>query len=87
MAKRIYVGYKSGGMEVFRPEIDPTRESHGHVYPAVVGPFRTVRGAKAMVNFGQNNNPHIRCVSDAERIGKKYAEQLKTLPLSKFRAA
>lgn len=80
--KLIYVGYRSGGMEVFRPAETPTEAAYGHRYPAVIGPFRTVRGAKAMVNFGRNN-PHVRCVREAERVGKKYAEQLRGLPLSK----
>ena len=79
----IYVGHKSGDRkrEVFRSDATPTEQSHGEQYFAVTGPFRTVRGAKALTHYG-NGNPHIQGVSDAERIGKKYANELKRMPLS-----
>ncbi len=72
MRKKIYVGLMEGSKrEIFRSATTPTRDAFPQ-YLAVVGPFRTVRGAQFMVNFGQNN-PHCRCVSEAERLGKKYA--------------
>lgn len=46
----------------------------------VVGPFRTVRGAKAMVHYGRGGNPHCMVVKQAEALGKKFARQLKKLP-------
>lgn len=75
MPKQLYVGYSRdhNGMEAFRSEAPPTFESHGSKYDAVIGPFRTVRGAKIMALYG-NGNPHIRCVDDAEahaRASKK----------------
>ena len=44
-------------------------------YIYVIGPFRTLRGAKCMLHLG-TGNPHIQHVNDAERIGKLYAEDL-----------
>jgi hypothetical protein len=78
--KKIYVGLKPGFQEIFRSETEPTPQTH--TYNACIGPFRTVRGAKAMIHYGHSNNPHIRCVRDAERIGKKYADDLKSKPLT-----
>ncbi len=63
----VYVGCKGGRREVFRSEQRPTQQSHGHLYMAVIGPFRTKRGAEFMARCG-GNNPHVRCVADAERI-------------------
>ena len=68
--KRLYVGYKhGGGMERFWNAETPTESSHGKVYAAVIGPFRTVAGAEFMVNHGAGN-PHICCVADAERLAR-----------------
>lgn len=80
---RIYVGYgKNCLREMFKSAVEPVRTAFGAKYLAVVGPFRTVRGAKAMIHYGENN-PHIQHVRDAERIGKKYATKLKSMPTSK----
>jgi hypothetical protein len=74
--KRIYLGYtvQSTGVkgEIFRSEHTPTFSTHGNVYNCVVGPFNTVRGATFMRDHGQGN-PHCRCVSEAERLGRLYA--------------
>lgn len=71
MAKRIYVGRsKSGGRTItFRSEVEPSEASHGHLYAAVIGPFRTIRGARFMARHGYNN-PHLQTVADAERLAK-----------------
>jgi hypothetical protein len=69
----IFVGMKNAeGPEVFRFNAEPTAATHGSRYSHVVGPFRTVRGARFMVSFGQNN-PHCRCVGDAERLAQRQA--------------
>ncbi len=71
---RIYVGAVRGGKrEVFRSASEPTETSHGEKYRYVIGPFRTVKGARLMADFGEGN-PHVQTVGDAERIaaGKKY---------------
>lgn len=70
--KLIYVGLQGSKREIFRPVAEPTRESHGDQYAAVIGPFRTVRGAEFMRDNGAGN-PHCQCVADAERIAAGYA--------------
>lgn len=65
---RPFVGLTiSGGREVFRA-VRPTRNTHGR-YLAVVGPFKTVGGAKFMAT-ALGNNPKIKCVTDAEKAAK-----------------
>lgn len=73
MTTRWYVGVKASGARFpFKAETLPTRETHGAQYVAVIGPFRTKRGATFDAAFGRNN-PHIQHVNDAERLAKKYA--------------
>ena len=57
--------------EVFHSDTPPTEEVHGRTYVAVIGPFRTVRGARFMAQFGANN-PHCVTVADAERCAIEY---------------
>ncbi len=68
-----YCGMKSNGREVFRCAQTPTRTTHGAHYWAVIGPFRTKRGAQFMADYGRNN-PHLQTVADAERIAKLLEE-------------
>ena len=71
--KKIYMGYaKGGGREVFHSDVTPTEATHGDKYLAVMGPFRTMRGAKFAAEYGQGN-PHIQTVGDAERLALKSA--------------
>lgn len=72
MATRIYLGLAVGNRQIFRSETEPTRETHGKQFNAVVGPFRTRRGAEFMRDHGQAN-PHCQTVAQAERLGAKYA--------------
>lgn len=65
MAKKIYVGFKSGSREVFKTSEEVTEDTFN--YNSVVGPFRTLRGANFYMKNGIGN-PHVRCVADAERI-------------------
>ena len=67
-----YVGIcqDSGKREVFKATKEPTFASHGSVYAAVIGPFRTMRGARFMADHGPNN-PHVQHVNDAERIARE----------------
>lgn len=67
MADRIYVGCKAGTREVFLSANEPTQESHGKRFAAVIGPFRTLRAAEFMRDNGAGN-PHCQTVADAERI-------------------
>jgi hypothetical protein len=73
MKSKWYVGIKASGVRIpFKFECEPTRETHGNIYAAVIGPFRTRRGAWFDAAVGRNN-PHIQHVNDAERIARKYA--------------
>jgi uncharacterized protein YdcH (DUF465 family) len=70
---KLYLGLnaKKNSREIFSHDKTPTHESHGHKYNAVIGPFKTRRGAEFMRDYGRNN-PHVRNVEDAERIAKIY---------------
>jgi hypothetical protein len=54
---------------LFRSPTTPTKESHGHLYTAVIGPFKSKVGASYYARYGRNN-PHIRSVDDAERLAR-----------------
>ena len=72
---RYYVGYRlMGGREVFRADSEPTEESHGHLYGAAWGPFRTRRAAEFGASEHAVNNPHVVTVSDAERVAAEYCD-------------
>jgi len=74
MKTKIYVGIESGGIrETFRSETEPTRENTPW-FCAVIGPFRTLRGANFCRDYGAGN-PHVQCVADAERIAATYARR------------
>ena len=52
---------------LFLSSIIPTKESHGHMYEAVIGPFKSKVGASYFARYGRNN-PQIRTAEDAERL-------------------
>jgi hypothetical protein len=65
---RPYVGLlPDGTREVFRYAGTPTNETHGARYAAVIGAFRTRRGAEFMRKHGRAN-PHCVTVMQAERL-------------------
>lgn len=66
---KIYVGITDHGAIVFRSRTEPKSETHGGIYTHVIGPFRTLRGANYMKQFGLNN-PHCVTVCDAERLAE-----------------
>ena len=76
MASMIYVGQTAEKRVVFHVSNEPTFESHGEIYAACIGPFRTKRAALWMADpvRGQGN-PHCQCVADAERLAAKYASE------------
>jgi len=72
MAKcRWYVGLKAGNRHLFCSTSTPTERSYGRRYGAVIGPFRTKAGASCMAKYGGAHNPHLRNVSDAERMARQ----------------
>ena len=70
MKQKIYVGIKSDlTREIFKSRSKPKQAFYPQ-YTCVIGPFRTVRGAKFMAKYGKDN-PHCQCVSDAEKLAKR----------------
>ncbi len=47
----------------------PTKQTHGHLYKAVIGPFVSRVGAGYFARFGRDN-PQIRTAADAERLAR-----------------
>jgi len=70
MTVRYYVGVNKGVRKVFRSSHIPTAASHGRLYAAVIGPFRTKGGADVMAKYG-GNNPHLQTVTEAEKMAKQ----------------
>lgn len=68
--RQIWVGVMGLKRKKFYYDGTPTQESHGKWYRAVIGPFKTDKGADLMVSSG-GNNPHIQSVDDAERLAKQ----------------
>lgn len=67
----IGVNHQDGkAYEAFYSNTPPTHDYHGHIYHAVIGPFRTKRAALWAEKYGMGN-PHFRHVNDAERISKE----------------
>ena len=54
---------------LFRSATTPTKKTHGHLYKAVIGPFKSKVGASYFARYGRNN-PHIRTADDAERLAR-----------------
>jgi hypothetical protein len=73
--KRYYVGLRpNASRAVFSMAVvEPTQEMCPQ-YNAVIGPFRTKRGAEFMRDNGAGN-PHCQTVQDAERIAKQIADE------------
>ena len=68
--KKWYIGQRGGIKEAFQAESTPTAESHGHLYGAAIGPFRTKRAAIWGCQYGA----HWSTIAEAERAAKKDAE-------------
>ena len=47
----------------------PNKQTHGHLYKAVIGPFVSRVGAGYFARYGRNN-PDIRTAADAERLAR-----------------
>lgn len=81
--KRAYVGIYGRDptfREVFTSRTTPTPESHPR-YAGTIGPFKTYAGARFMANHGYDN-PHCRCVRDAERLAKAQAKAAKATAMT-----
>jgi len=54
---------------LFHTTAIPTKQTHGHLYKAVIGPFKSKVGAGYFARYGKNN-PDIRTAADAERLAR-----------------
>jgi hypothetical protein len=54
---------------LFHSAMPPTKQTHGHLYKAVIGPFLSRVGAGYFARYGRNN-PDIRTATDAERLAR-----------------
>lgn len=52
---------------LFYSAMPPTKQTHGHLYKTVIGPFVSRVGAGYFARYG-SNNPDIRTAADAERL-------------------
>ena len=54
---------------LFHSTAIPNKQTHGHLYKAVIGPFVSRVGAGYFARFGRDN-PQIRTAADAERLAR-----------------
>lgn len=54
---------------LFHSTAIPNKQTHGHLYKAVIGPFKSKVGASYFARYGRNN-PDIRTAGDAERLAR-----------------
>ena len=54
---------------LFHSTVIPNKHTHGHLYKAVIGPFKSKVGAGYFARYGRNN-PDIRTAADAERLAR-----------------
>ena len=65
-----YLGKRSqDDLILFHSAFPPTKQTHGHLYKAVIGPFQSKVGAGYYARYGRNN-PQIHTTADAERLAR-----------------
>ena len=65
-----YLGKRlQGDLILFRSSNIPTKESHGHLFTAVMGPFKSKVGAHYFARYGQNN-PQLHTAEEVERLAR-----------------
>ena len=65
-----YLGRRSeDDLILFHSAMPPTKQTHGHLYKAVIGPFQSKVGAGYFARYGRDN-PQIRTAADAERLAR-----------------
>ena len=76
MKKRYYIGITHGEYTLFTSECEPSQGTFGDSYVAVVGAFRTKRGAEyALREWSSGNLGHYnQTVNQCERIAKQQYE-------------
>jgi hypothetical protein len=65
-----YLGKRSeDDLILFHSAAAPTKQTHGHLYKAIIGPFKSRVGAGYFARYG-GANPDIRSADDAERLAR-----------------
>ena len=65
-----YLGRRSeDDLILFHSAMPPTKQTHGHLYTAVIGPFQSKVGAGYFARYGRTN-PQVRTAADAERLAR-----------------
>lgn len=54
---------------LFHSTTIPTKQTHGHLYKVVIGPFVSRVGAGYFARYGRNN-PDLRTAADVERLAR-----------------
>ena len=54
---------------LFHSAMPPTKQTHGHLYKAVISPFVSRVGAGYFARYGRNN-PDLRTTADVERLAR-----------------
>ena len=54
--------------QIFKAKTEPTEKEYPQ-FIYIIGPFKTLRGAEFMRDYGYNN-PHCQHVNDAEKLAK-----------------
>jgi hypothetical protein len=60
---------KQGDLILFRSSNIPTKESHGHLFTAVMGPFKSKVVAHYFARYRQDN-PQLCSVDEVERLAR-----------------
>lgn len=65
-----YLGKRSeDDLVLFHSARPPTKQTHGHLYTAVIGPFQSKVGAGYFARYGRDG-PQIHTAADAERLAR-----------------
>ena len=65
-----YLGRRSeADLILFHSATPPTKQTHGHLYKAVIGPFVSRVGASYFARYGRDD-PQIHTAADAERLAR-----------------
>ena len=65
-----YLGKRpQGDLILFRSSNIPNKETHGHLFTAVIGPFKSKVGAHYFARYGRDN-PHLHTAKEVERLAR-----------------
>jgi len=65
-----YLGRRGeNDLVLFHSALPPTKQTHGHVFKAVIGPFKSRVAAGYFARYGKDN-PELRTAADAERLAR-----------------